>query len=87
MGVFDNVKKKAEDLAGQHSDKVEEHSDRGLDMGSERANTATGGKYADQVETGRSALDERVGDQRASAESATDDNPMVDDPDRVDPKR
>lgn len=86
MGVFDNVKKKAEDLAGKHSDKVEEHSDKGLDMAEDRANQATGGKHAEHVETGRSAIDERIGDQGA-AESATDDNPMVDDPDRVDPQR
>ncbi|MFN2319569.1 MAG: antitoxin, partial [Dermatophilaceae bacterium] len=80
MGVFDNVKKKAEELADQHSDKVEKHSDQGLDMAADKANSATGGKHADHIETGRSALDERVGDEGATAESATDGNPMVDDP-------
>jgi hypothetical protein len=86
MGIFDKAKQKAEELAGQHSDKVEEHSDRGLDMAADRANQATGGKYADHVDTARGAADDRIGETGA-AEHAADENPMVDDPDRVDPQR
>lgn len=80
MGVFDNMKNKAEELLGehsdkvdQHSDKIEQHSDKGLDMAADRADQATGGKYGDHIETGRSAVDERIG-----GSGGTD--PMVTDP-------
>ncbi|KAB7744775.1 antitoxin [Nostocoides sp. F2B08] len=68
MGVFDKMKKKAEDLTGQHSDKVEQYSDQGLDMAADRANTATGGKHADHIDTARTAADDRIGDEGAAAD-------------------
>ena len=68
MGVFDNIKKKAEDLAGKNPDKVEQYSDQGLDMASDRANTATGGKHADHIDKARTAADDRIGDQGAAAD-------------------
>lgn len=85
MGVFDKMKDKAEELLGEHSDKVEEHSDRGLDMASDRVDSATGGKYGEHIETGRGAIDDRIGDP-GTAEAAAADNPMIDDPDLADPR-
>lgn len=75
MGVFDNIKNKAEELVGkdnvakaedfaaQHSDKVEQYSDQGLDAASQKANDLTGGKYADHIDTARTSIDERVGNE------------------------
>ncbi|MGA8045319.1 MAG: antitoxin [Dermatophilaceae bacterium] len=68
MGVFDNIKKKAEDLAGKNPDKVEQYSDQGLDMASDRADQATGGKHADHIDKARTAADDRIGDQGAAAD-------------------
>jgi hypothetical protein len=66
MGVFDNVKKKAEDLAGKNPDTVEQYSDQGLDMASDRADAATGGKHADHIDKARGAADGRIGHQGAT---------------------
>lgn len=51
---------KANDLAGEHSDKVEEHSDQGLDRAGDLAEDR--GIDADRAAQGRDALDERIGD-------------------------
>ena len=56
MSMFD----KAKDLAGEHSDKIEEHSDRGLDQAGEFAEGK--GVGAEHVETGRDFTDDRIGD-------------------------
>ena len=95
MGVFDNMKNKAEELLGAHSDKVdqhsdsiEQHSDRGLDMAADRADQATGGKYGDHIETGRSAVDERIGGSGGTdpmSDPSAVDNPMMDDAQGMDP--
>ena len=68
MGVFDNIKKKAEDLAGKNPDKVEQYSDQGLDTASDRANAATGDKYADHIDKGRTAADDRIGHEGTAAD-------------------
>lgn len=62
MGVFDSMKDKAEELMGDHPDKVEEYSDQGVDRAGDLADDATGGKYADQIDKGQSMADERVGE-------------------------
>ena len=51
---------KAKDLAGEHSDKVEDLSDQGLD----RAGTFAEGKGldADKVDQGKELLDDRIGE-------------------------
>lgn len=92
MGVLDNIKNKAEELLGEHSDKVDQHSDKveqysdqGLDMASDRIDTATGGKFGEHLETGRSAIDERIGESGATAGLDEVDNPMVDDAQGLDP--
>lgn len=75
MGVFDNIKNKAEevvgqdkvakaeDLAAQHSDKVEQYSDQGLDFAADRADSATGGKYTDHIQGARDNVDARIGNE------------------------
>ena len=73
MGIFDNIKNKAEELVGQdkvakgeklaaeHSDKVEEYSDKGLDAAAGRADSLTGGKHADKIQSARDAADGKIG--------------------------
>ena len=77
MGVFDNIKNKAEELVGkdnvtkaegyaeQHSDKVEQYSDQGLDAVSGKADDLTGGKYTDHITKARDAADARIGSEGA----------------------
>lgn len=51
MGLMDNLGDlgdKAKDLAGEHSDKVNEGLDQAADMIGEK----TGGKYGDQIDMG-----------------------------------
>jgi hypothetical protein len=44
MGMFDEIKGKAEELLHGHSDKVEELSDQGIQKATDAADGATGGK-------------------------------------------
>jgi len=62
VGFLDDAKEKLTNLAGEHPDKVEEFSDKGLDGAADRANDLTGGKYSDQIQQGRDAADERIGE-------------------------
>jgi hypothetical protein len=48
MGMFDKLKGKAAELAGEHGDKA----DQGLDKAAEVADEKTGGKYTDQINSG-----------------------------------
>ena len=61
MGMFDKMKDKAADLAGEHGDKVEEHSDAGLDRGEQMAGERFG-EHSDRIGEGRDMLDERIGE-------------------------
>ena len=77
MSVFDNIKGKAEDILGadkvakaeelatQHADKVEEYSDKALDAAAGKADSATGGKYADQIKSARDSADSKIGNEGA----------------------
>ncbi len=62
MGMFDNIKDKAAELAGQHGDKVEEHSDAGLDRAEDLAGDRLGDQHTEHIGQGRDMLDERIGD-------------------------
>ena len=62
MGFLDDAKEKLTNLAGEHRDNVEEFSDKGLDGAADKANDLTGGKYSDQIQQGRDAADERIGE-------------------------
>ncbi len=54
MGIFD----KAKDLAGEHSDKI----DQGIEKGGDMLDEKTGGKYADKVDKGQEFAGDKVGD-------------------------
>lgn len=62
MGMFDNAKDKLTDAAGQNSDKVENFSDQALDKGQDAAGNVGGGKFDDQIQQGRDALDGKIGE-------------------------
>ncbi|MGW7680496.1 antitoxin [Kribbella sp. NPDC054772] len=49
MGMFDNMKDKAGDLAREHGDQVDE----GLDKAGEFVNEKTGGEHGDQIDQGK----------------------------------
>lgn len=54
MGDFLN---KGKDLAGEHSDKVEQ----GLEQGKDAVNERTDNKYTDQVDKGADAVSDKLG--------------------------
>ena len=62
MGMFDNMKDKASEMAGEHSEQVEEYSDKGLDRGEQMAGDRLGEDHADKIGQGRDMLDERIGE-------------------------
>ena len=67
MGMFDDIKKKAQDLAGQHGDKAKDAVDKGADV----ADDKTGGKYSDHIDKGadatKDAIDKAAGDDDTEA--------------------
>lgn len=48
MGFFDKFKKQAENLAGEHGDKIED----AIEKVAETADDKTGGKHSDKIESG-----------------------------------
>jgi antitoxin protein of toxin-antitoxin system len=58
MGMMDEMKDKAKEAAGKHSDKIDE----GMDKAGEMAKEKTGGKHDDKidqgVERGKEALED-----------------------------
>ncbi|MDO5502806.1 MAG: antitoxin [Actinomycetia bacterium] len=89
MGVFDNIKNKAQDLVSNDPEKVEEISDKGLDFASEKADSLSGGRYTDQINSARDQADARIGVEGTTANAdelipdATD--PAVVDAEAADP--
>lgn len=65
MGMFDNMKDKAEELAKEHPDQVNE----GLDKAGDFANEKTGGKFEDQIDKGQDFARDRVGDGEGQDEN------------------
>lgn len=73
MGMFDKFKSKATDAASEHGDKVED----GLDKAGDAASGATGGKFDDQIETGKDKASEYLGtggggDEQGAADEGGD---------------
>ena len=72
MGVFDNIKSKAEDLVGkdkvakaedfakQNAEKIEEVTDKGLDAAAGAADKVTGGKFSDKIKSARDSADQAI---------------------------
>lgn len=48
MGALDDMKDKAKDLAGEHSDQVDE----GLEKAGDFVDEKTGGKHSDKIDRG-----------------------------------
>ena len=67
MGLGDMARKAKDALS---TEKGEQVSDKVLDRGADLANRVTGEKYADKVQQGRDAVDDRIGTDTTSA--ATD---------------
>ncbi len=61
MGFLDRAKDKAAELAAQHPDKVESLSDKAIDAGGNAVDGATGGKFADKIDTAQSKADDAIG--------------------------
>ncbi|MQA81263.1 MAG: antitoxin [Streptosporangiales bacterium] len=51
MSIFDNIGDKAKDLAGEHSDKVDE----GIERAGDAVDEKTGGRFSDQIDQGQEA--------------------------------
>ncbi len=62
MSQFDGLADKAQQLAGEHGDKVEQASDQGIERAGDAVDEKTGGKFAGQVDQAQQQGDERVGD-------------------------
>jgi hypothetical protein len=61
MGMFDNIKDKAEQLAADHPDQVEKLSDQLIDRAGDAADNATGGKHVKQVDSFQEKADDAIG--------------------------
>ena len=57
---FDDLTNKATDALGEHSDKVEEYSDQGLDKAGEFAESK--GASGEHVDKGKDFLDGKIGE-------------------------
>ncbi len=62
MGMFDEIKDKAEKAMHDHSDQVEKISDEAIERAGDLADKATGNKFASQVDKAQQAADDHIGD-------------------------
>ena len=63
MGMFDNLKGKADQLKEKASGLVDQHGDnidQGLDKAGEIVDQKTGGKYTDKIATGKTKAREQL---------------------------
>ena len=63
MGMFDNLKGKADQLKEKASGLVDQHGDKidkGLDKAGEIVDQKTGGKYTEQIATGKAKAREQL---------------------------
>ncbi|MGL5867064.1 MAG: antitoxin [Dermatophilaceae bacterium] len=61
MSIFDSAKEKIQQLADSNPDKVEELSDQAIERGGDAIDSATGGKFAEHIDTAQAKGDEAVG--------------------------
>ena len=61
MGFLDDAKAKAEELINQNPDKVEDISDQAITKGGDALDSATGGKFSDQIDQGQQKADDAIG--------------------------
>lgn len=62
MGFLDDAKNKISDLVNDNPDKVESLSDQGIERAGDAVDSATGGKYADQVDQAQQKADGAIGE-------------------------
>jgi len=61
MGMFDDIKNKAEKLAADHPDQVEKVSDQAIERGGDVADKATGGRHVKRVDDVQTKADDAIG--------------------------
>ena len=61
MGMFDNIKDKAEKLAAEHPEQVEQISDQGIERAGGVADKVTGGRHVKQVDGLQEKADDALG--------------------------
>ncbi|MET7303832.1 antitoxin [Embleya sp. NPDC005575] len=74
MGVFDNIKAKAEGLLGRHGDKA----DKGIDKAAEVADRKTGGTHTDKIQGASDKAKESLRKTGGDAPEATPPGPPAD---------
>lgn len=62
MGIMDNIRGKAEEAIANNPDKFEQLSDQVIERAGDAADSATGGKYAGQIDSAQQEADKRIGE-------------------------
>jgi hypothetical protein len=62
VSFLDSAKEKLQELAGDHPDQVEQLSDQAVGRGGDAVDSATGGKYAEQVDQAQVKADGAIGE-------------------------
>jgi len=62
MGMFDELKAKAEKAVEEHPEQVEKLSDQAIERVGDVVDDRTGDKYTDKVDQAQRAADEKIGD-------------------------
>jgi hypothetical protein len=60
MGMFDELKDKAEDLAKDHKDVVEKVSDEVIERAGDAADSATKGRFSGQIDAAEQKADDAI---------------------------
>jgi hypothetical protein len=63
MGAFDDMRKKAKQLAEDHPDQVERGSDAVIEQAGDRFDRATGGRHAAHTDKAQRAADDKIGER------------------------
>ncbi len=63
MGFLDDARKKLDEVSKDHPDQVESVSDQAIERGGDTVDGATGGKYADQVDSAQRRADDAIGER------------------------
>ena len=61
MGMFDEMKTKAEQAIEQHPEQVEKFSDTSISKGGDSADSLTGNRFGEQIDKGQQMADDRIG--------------------------
>ena len=62
MGLMDNARQKAQELANNNPDKVEQLSDQAIEKAGDAVDSKTGGKFSDKIDQAQQTADDRVGE-------------------------